>query len=153
TKSFHSLESDCLIDEEKTKGASNSKVLHNLLPPASTNRDWVQKAVAITSKLSGIAVVQRFDDVKQVPCREIATHIWDEIVGDGACFYRTISKAITATEDNHFAVRMSLIHFMLYPANVLAFGRLVCARIYYDIDALKAVKNHTNRHKLYLGTC
>uniref|UniRef100_A0A1X7VCH0 OTU domain-containing protein n=1 Tax=Amphimedon queenslandica TaxID=400682 RepID=A0A1X7VCH0_AMPQE len=98
------LVSDCLIDKEKTKGASNSKVLHKLLPPASTNRDWVQKAVAIISKLSGIAVVQHFDAVKQVPGREIATHIQDEIVVDGACFFRTISKAITATEDNHFAV-------------------------------------------------
>ena len=60
-----------------------------MLPPPSTNRDWVQKAVAIISKLSGIAV-ERFDAVKQVPCREIAPHIRDEIVGDGACFYRSI---------------------------------------------------------------
>uniref|UniRef100_A0A1X7SXU9 OTU domain-containing protein n=1 Tax=Amphimedon queenslandica TaxID=400682 RepID=A0A1X7SXU9_AMPQE len=150
TKSFHSLESDCLIDEEKTNGAS--KVLHEMLPPPSTNRDWVQKAVAIISKLSGIAVVERVDAVKQVPCREIAPHIRDEIVGDGACFYRTISEAITGTEDNHFAVRMSLINFMLDPANVLAFGRLVRAGIYYDIDALKAVRSHINRHKLYLET-
>uniref|UniRef100_A0A1X7SST5 OTU domain-containing protein n=1 Tax=Amphimedon queenslandica TaxID=400682 RepID=A0A1X7SST5_AMPQE len=150
TKSFHCLESDCLIDEEKTKGAS--KVLHEMLPPPSTNRDWVQKAVAIISKLSGIAVVQHVDAVKQVPCREIAPHIREEIVGDGACFYRTISKAITGTEDNHFAVRMSLINFMLDPANVLAFGRLVRAGIYYDTDALKAVRSHINRHKLYLET-
>uniref|UniRef100_A0A1X7SMN6 OTU domain-containing protein n=1 Tax=Amphimedon queenslandica TaxID=400682 RepID=A0A1X7SMN6_AMPQE len=122
-----------------------------MLPPP-TNRDWVQKAVAIISKLSGIAVVQHVDAVKQLPCREIAPHIRDEIVGDGACFYRTISKAITGTEDNHFAVRMSLINFMLDPAKVLAFGRLVRAGIYYDTDALKAVRSHINRHKLYLET-
>uniref|UniRef100_A0A1X7UCG1 Uncharacterized protein n=1 Tax=Amphimedon queenslandica TaxID=400682 RepID=A0A1X7UCG1_AMPQE len=47
---------------------------------------------------------------------------------------------------------MSLINFMLDPANVLAFGRLVRAGIYYDIDALKAVRSHINRHKLYLET-
>uniref|UniRef100_A0A1X7TW01 Uncharacterized protein n=1 Tax=Amphimedon queenslandica TaxID=400682 RepID=A0A1X7TW01_AMPQE len=64
--------------------------------------------------------------------------------------YRTISKAITSTEDNHFAVRMSLVNFMLDPANVLAFGRLVRVGINYNIDALKAVKSHINRHKLYL---
>uniref|UniRef100_A0A1X7U8S3 Uncharacterized protein n=1 Tax=Amphimedon queenslandica TaxID=400682 RepID=A0A1X7U8S3_AMPQE len=64
TKSFDSLASDCLIDEEKTKGAS--KVLHEMIPPPSTNRDWVQKAFAIISKLSGITV-QRVDAVKQVP--------------------------------------------------------------------------------------
>uniref|UniRef100_A0A1X7VKI6 Uncharacterized protein n=1 Tax=Amphimedon queenslandica TaxID=400682 RepID=A0A1X7VKI6_AMPQE len=74
-KSFHCLESDCLIDEEKMKGAS--KVLHEVLPPPSTNRVWVQKAVAIISKLSGIAVVQHVDAVKQVPCRKIAPHIRD----------------------------------------------------------------------------
>uniref|UniRef100_A0A1X7TW40 Uncharacterized protein n=1 Tax=Amphimedon queenslandica TaxID=400682 RepID=A0A1X7TW40_AMPQE len=55
TKSFHSLDSDCLIDEEKTKGAS--KVSNEMLPPLSANKYWVQKAVAIISKLSGIAVV------------------------------------------------------------------------------------------------
>ena len=95
------------------KGAS--KILHEMLPPPSTNRDMVQKAVAII----------RVYAVKQVPCREIAPHIRDEIVGDGASFYRAISKAIIGTEDNHFAVRMSLINFMLDPANVLAFGRLI----------------------------
>uniref|UniRef100_A0A1X7TMJ6 OTU domain-containing protein n=1 Tax=Amphimedon queenslandica TaxID=400682 RepID=A0A1X7TMJ6_AMPQE len=41
---------------------------------------------------------------------------------------------------------------MLDPANVLAFGRLVRAGIYYDTDALKAVRSHINRHKLYLET-
>uniref|UniRef100_A0A1X7UZM6 OTU domain-containing protein n=1 Tax=Amphimedon queenslandica TaxID=400682 RepID=A0A1X7UZM6_AMPQE len=70
--------------------------------------DWVQKAVAIISKLSGITVVQRVDAVKKVPYREIAPLIQDEIVRDGACFYRTIAKAITGIDDNHFAVRMSL---------------------------------------------
>uniref|UniRef100_A0A1X7SZX1 OTU domain-containing protein n=1 Tax=Amphimedon queenslandica TaxID=400682 RepID=A0A1X7SZX1_AMPQE len=123
-----------------------------MLPRPSTNRDWVQKAVAIISKLSGITVVQRVDAVKQVSCREIAPHIRDEIVRNGACFYRTISKAITGTEDNHFAVRMSLINFMLDPANVLAFSGLVPAGIYYNIDELKAVSSHINRHKLYVGT-
>uniref|UniRef100_A0A1X7UA60 Uncharacterized protein n=1 Tax=Amphimedon queenslandica TaxID=400682 RepID=A0A1X7UA60_AMPQE len=63
-----------------------------------------------------------------------------------------ISKAITGTENNHFAVHTSLINFMLDPANVLAFSRLVPVGIYYDIDALKAVRSHMNRHKLYLGT-
>uniref|UniRef100_A0A1X7TAY9 Uncharacterized protein n=1 Tax=Amphimedon queenslandica TaxID=400682 RepID=A0A1X7TAY9_AMPQE len=41
---------------------------------------------------------------------------------------------------------------MLDPANVLAFGRLIRVGIYYNIDALKAVRSHINRHKLYLGT-
>ena len=147
---FHSLDSDCVIDEEKTKCAP--KILHEMLPPPSTNRDWVQKAVAIISKLSGIAVVERVDAVKQVPCREIAPHIRDEIVGDGACLYRSISKAITGTEDNHFAVRMSLINFMLHPDNVVAFGRFLRTGISYDLDAFKAVKSHINRHRLYLKT-
>ena len=70
----------------------------------------------------------------------------------GACFCRTISKAVTGNEDNHFAVCMSLINFMLDPANILPFGRLICAGIYYDIDALKAVRSHIDRHKLYLAT-
>ena len=69
----------------------------------------------------------------------------------GACFCRTFSKAVTGNEDNNFAVCMSLINFMLDPANVLPFGRLICAGI-YDIDALKAVRSHIDRHKLYLAT-
>ena len=62
------------------------RVLQRLMLPPPTNRDWVQKAVAIVSKLSGIAVVERVDAVKQVPCREIAPHIRDEIVGIGPAF-------------------------------------------------------------------
>ena len=115
-----------------------------MLPPPSANRDWVQKALAIISKLSGVAVVERVDAVKQVPCREIAPHIRDDIVGDGACFYRSFSKAITGTEDNHFAVRMSFINFMLDPAKVFAFGRLIHTGFSYDIEELKAVKSHIN---------
>uniref|UniRef100_A0A1X7V100 OTU domain-containing protein n=1 Tax=Amphimedon queenslandica TaxID=400682 RepID=A0A1X7V100_AMPQE len=122
-----------------------------MLPPP-TNRDWVQEAVAIISKLSGIAVVQCVDAVKQIACREIAPHIGDEIIGDGACFYRTILKVITGNEDNHFVVCLSLTNIMIDPANVLTFGRLIRAGIYYNTDALKAVRSHINRHKLYLGT-
>ena len=80
-------------------------ILHEILEPPSTNRDWV---VAIILKLSGVTVVEHVDAVKQVPCRKIAPHIRDEIV-DVACFYKAISKAITGIQNNHFAVRMSLI--------------------------------------------
>ena len=41
---------------------------------------------------------------------------------------------------------------MLDPSNILAFGRLIRTGINYDIDALKAVRSHINRRKLYLGT-
>ena len=143
-------QSDCFIDEEKTKGSI--KFLPEMLPPPSTNNEWVQEAVALISKFSGIQVVQRKDPVKQIPCSEIAPHIRDEIIGDGACFFRTISKAITGTEDNHFAIRMSLLKFMLDPANVLAFGRFLGKGFTCAEEAQKAVQSHINRKRLYLET-
>ena len=146
-KSNHS---ECFVDDEKTKAAQ--KVVHEMLPPPSTNEKWVQEAVSIISKFSGMEVVRRKDPVKQIPCSEIAPHIRDKIVGDGACFFRTLSKAITGTEANHYPVRMSLIKFMLHPANVLAFGRFLRQGVNYDKDALKAVTSHINRCRLYAET-
>ena len=146
-KSNHS---ECFVDDEKTKAAQ--KVVHEMLPPPSTNEKWVQEAVSIISKFSGMEVVRRKDPVKQIPCSEIAPHVRDKIVGDGACFFRTLSKAITGTEANHYPVRMSLIKFMLHPANVLAFGRFLRQGVNYDKDALKAVTSHINRCRLYAET-
>uniref|UniRef100_A0A1X7VM41 OTU domain-containing protein n=1 Tax=Amphimedon queenslandica TaxID=400682 RepID=A0A1X7VM41_AMPQE len=97
-------------------------------------------------------VVERNNPVKRIPCSEIAPHIHDEIVGDGACFFRTLSKAVTGTEANHYVVCVSLIKFMLHPANVLAFGRLLRQSVAYDIDAQKAVTSHINRSRLYSET-
>uniref|UniRef100_A0A1X7TBM8 OTU domain-containing protein n=1 Tax=Amphimedon queenslandica TaxID=400682 RepID=A0A1X7TBM8_AMPQE len=86
---------------KKTKGAQ--KEVHEILPPPSTNKTWVQEAVAIISMFSGMNVVEHKNPVKRIPCSEIAPHIHDEIVGDGACFFRTLSKAVTGTEANHYA--------------------------------------------------
>lgn len=149
-KSNHHPDSECFVDDEKTKAAQ--KVVREMLPPPSTNEKWVQEAVSIISKFSGMEVVERKDPVKQIPCSEIAPHIRDKIVGDGACFFRTLSKAITGTEANHYPVRMSLIKFMLHPANVLSFGRFLRQGVVYDIDALKAVTSHINRCRLYAET-
>uniref|UniRef100_A0A1X7VTJ5 Uncharacterized protein n=1 Tax=Amphimedon queenslandica TaxID=400682 RepID=A0A1X7VTJ5_AMPQE len=54
-KSSEQSDFDCVLDEEKTKGAQ--KEVHEMLPPPSTNKTWVQKAVAIISKFSGMNVV------------------------------------------------------------------------------------------------
>ena len=83
-KSSEQSDLDCFVDEEKTKCAQ--KVVHEMLPPPSTNKKWVQEAVAIISKFSGMNVVERKDPVTRIPCSEIAPHIRDEIVGDGAFF-------------------------------------------------------------------
>uniref|UniRef100_A0A1X7V9K4 OTU domain-containing protein n=1 Tax=Amphimedon queenslandica TaxID=400682 RepID=A0A1X7V9K4_AMPQE len=118
-KSCEQSDFHCFVDEENTNGAQ--KEVHEMLPPPSTNKKWVQEAVAILSNFSGMNVVERKDPVKRIPCSEIAPHICDEIVGDGACFFKTLSKAITGTEANHYAVRVSLTLFILHPENVLAF--------------------------------
>ena len=149
-KSSEQSDLDCFVDEEKTKCAQ--KVVHEMLPPPSTNKKWVQEAVAIISKFSGMNVVERKDPVTRIPCSEIAPHIRDEIVGDGACFFRTLSKAITGTQANHYAVRVSLLKFMLHPENVLAFGRMLRQGVVYDLDAQKAVTSHINRRRLYSET-
>uniref|UniRef100_A0A1X7V5W8 OTU domain-containing protein n=1 Tax=Amphimedon queenslandica TaxID=400682 RepID=A0A1X7V5W8_AMPQE len=149
-KSSEQSDFDCFVDEEKTKGTQ--KEVHEMLPPPSTNKMWVQKAVAIISKFSSMNVVERKNPLKQIPCSEIAPHIRDEIVGDKACFFRTLSKAITGTEANHYAVRVSLINFMLHPENVLASGRILCQGVVYDIDAQKAKTSHINKCKLYSET-
>ena len=81
---YNSLESDCVIDKEMTKGAS--KILHQMLPP-----DW---AVAVISKLSGVTVIQLVDAVKQVPCREIALILGMRSLVMGHAFIGHIQKPL-----------------------------------------------------------
>ena len=47
----------------------------------------------------------------------IFPYICHKIKGDGNCFYRAISKAVTGTEENHMPVRLTICAFMTNPAN------------------------------------
>ena len=147
SSSYQSPESDCFFNKE-TKVAKKLE----LLPPPSTNKEWVQKAVAMISKYSGLLVFERNDSLKEIPCSEIAPHIRDVIIGDGACFFRAISKAITGTENNHFAIRKSLVNFMLDPANVIFFGNFFIRDFKCAEDAKKALMSYVNRSKMLQKT-
>lgn len=66
-------------------------------------------------------VLIKSDNLVEVKCSEISPHIRYSVVGDGNCLFRALSKAITGTEDNHYALRLAIINYMLHLDNVIDF--------------------------------
>ena len=60
--------------------------------------------------------------VHSVRCGEIAPHIRDRVMGDGNCLFRTISKEITGTEENHTAVRLAALGYLRENPSLISYG-------------------------------
>ena len=77
------------------------------------SQEWKAAAVDVLKKWSKCSInIVTNPTIRKVRCAEIAPHVRDRIVGDGHCFFRTLSKEITGTEINHKAVRQALVNFM-----------------------------------------
>ena len=63
----------------------------------------------------------RNDHIKAVECQENFPYIRDEIIGDGNCFFRAVSKSVTGTQKNHKAFRKAIVNFMTLEENALKF--------------------------------
>ena len=48
---------------------------------------------------------------------EIAPHMLDKSTPDGSCLFNALSKELTGTECNSYALRQAICNFMLEPVN------------------------------------
>ena len=68
--------------------------------------DWMNSAALLIQDYTGETVIVDTDPLKTIKHVEISPYICHKIKGDGNCFYRAISKAVTGTEKNHMLVRL-----------------------------------------------
>ena len=50
---------------------------------------------------------------------EIAPHMLDKSTPNGSCLFNALSKALTGTERNHYALRQAIFTFMLGPLTLV----------------------------------
>ena len=110
--------------------------------------DWLNSAALLIQDYTGETVIVDTDPLKTIKHVEISPYICHKIKGDGNCFYRAISKAVTGTEKNHMLVRLTICTFMTN--NALALSNLVLPHM-HDItseNAVRAMRAHILQKKL-----
>ena len=98
--------------------------------------DWMNSAALLIQDYTGETVSTCTDPLKTNRHAEISPYICHKIKGDGNCFYRAISKAVTGTEKNHMLVRLTICTFMTN--NALELSNLVLPNM-HNITSKNAV--------------
>ena len=115
---------------------------------------WRDDAMAFLATLTDVTLVHEHEDVRPVECQEIAPHIRDSIRPDGNCLYRAISKQVTGSQDNHMALRLAMIQFMLHDEHAVAVARLMNVKFRGDVlddherkrRAVAALQGYIRKH-------
>ena len=89
-------------------------------PPNAINRSlpddlWQRQKSCVLSQYSRMSVVDKVsspDRVRPLYCNEISPHIRVRVQGDGNCLFRAISRHVTGTESNHYAVRKAVVNYL-----------------------------------------
>ena len=89
-------------------------------PPNAINRPlpddlWQRQKSCVLSQYSRMSVVDKVsspDRVRSLQCDEISPHIRVRVQGDGNCLFRAISRHVTGTEFNHYAVRKAVVNYL-----------------------------------------
>ena len=87
----------------------------NLINRALPGEVWQREQICVLSRYSKMSVVDKVstpDRVRPLQCDEIAPHIRARVQGDGNCLFRAISRHLTGTESNHYAVRRAAIQYL-----------------------------------------
>ena len=89
-------------------------------PPNPINRPlpdevWQRQKICVLSHYSDMSVVDKVSSpqcVRPLQCNEISPHIRVRVQGDGNCLFRAISRHVTGTECNHYAIRKATINYL-----------------------------------------
>ena len=115
--------SDCLDSEGE--GIVHCESPKTFAITGTPTPSWREDAVAFLGTLTDAPLVKECEDVRPIECLEIAPHIRDSIRPDGNCMYRAISKQVTGSQENHMALRLAMIQFMLHEDHAVAVARLM----------------------------
>ena len=110
--------------------------------------DWMNSAALLIQDYTGETVNVDVDPLKTIKHAGISPYICHKIKGDGNCFYRAISKAVTGTERYHMLVRLTICAFMTN--NALELSNLILPHMHNIIskNAVTAMKAHILEKKL-----
>ena len=108
----------------------------------------MNSAALLMQDYTGECVRVGTDPLKTIKHPEIFPYVCYKIKGDGNCFYRAISKAVTGTENNHMPVRLTICAFMI--SNAFELSNLLLpdmSNVTHD-SAVTAMKAHFLDKKL-----
>jgi hypothetical protein len=118
-----------LVKCDSTMGQSSSTLSeHHVIyagsehcdPPSGVNRPlpcelWQREKISVLSEYSQMHLVDKVsspDRLRPLQCDEIAPHVRMRVLGDGNCLFRAISRHVTGTESNHYAVRKATVNYL-----------------------------------------
>ena len=120
----HSVDSSSDSEDLTYVGPSEDTIFVEPSGPLPTP-EWKTNAGTILQQWSGLPLITEPESDVEIVRSEILPHVCDSIIADGNCLFRALSKEITGTQENHRAVRLSIIKFMLEPLNALEFARML----------------------------
>ena len=89
-------------------------------PPSGVNRPlpsevWQREKISVLSEYSQMHLVDKVsspDRLCPLQCDAIAPHVRMRVLGDGNCLFRAISRHVTGTESNHYAVYKATVNYL-----------------------------------------
>ena len=131
------------VEYIKSEDAMSSLVIGK-----TPSTDWMTSAALLIQDYTGETVSVGTDPLKTIKHAEISPYVCHKIKGDGNCFYRAISKAITGTERNHMLIRLTICTFMTN--NALELSNLVLPNVpnITSENAANAMRVHLLNKKL-----
>ena len=111
--------------------------------------EWMLNVCSVLAKLSDLPLILDSEPINETTCSEISPHVRDTILPDGNCLLRALSKEVTGTQENHRAVRLSIIAFMLEPLNAIEFASVLLGRAPdADVSPLSLIVSYIERTKV-----
>ena len=116
-------EVECLVKCDSTMGQSSSTFSeYHVIYAGSEHCDpplpselWQREKISILSEYSQmhlVAKVSSLDCLRPLQCDEIAPHVRMRVLGDGNCLFCAISRHVTGTESNHYAIRKATVNYL-----------------------------------------
>ena len=107
-------------DDDLIVTGARPPVLMTTIATPLPNNDWREMVLSVITEYSGEVVVNCIHNPtpdRLVAEPEIAPHMLDKSTPNGSCLFNALSKELTGTERNHYALRQAICNFMLEPVN------------------------------------
>ena len=107
-------------DDDLIVTGAHPPVLMTTVATPLPDNDWREMVLSVITEYSGEVVVNCIHNPtpdRLVAEPEVAPHMLDKSTPNGSCLFNALSKELTGTECNHYALRQAICNFMLEPIN------------------------------------
>ena len=107
-------------DDDLIVTGAHPPVLMTTIATPLPDNNWREMVLSVITEYSGEVVVNCIHNPtpdRLVAEPEIAPHMLDKSTPNGSCLFNALSKELTGTERNHYALRQAICNFMLEPIN------------------------------------